>query len=139
MIPNPTAKGKRSEAIILATLVGLEKSVLIPWNELRYDLALDDDGRLVRIQCKTGHVRDGCVRFKMCVADLRRPNGDGGYGGQIDAFAVYCPQNGGVYLIPIEDITCVAEGCLRLDPPRNSQTRALRWARDYEIARFPPG
>jgi hypothetical protein len=52
MIPNPTSKGKTSEAVILAALVKLGKSVLIPWGEERYDLGLDEDSRLVRIQCK---------------------------------------------------------------------------------------
>ena len=56
MIANPTSKGKTSEAVILAALVRLGKSVLIPWEEERYDLALDEGGRLLRIQCKTGHV-----------------------------------------------------------------------------------
>ena len=92
MIINPTAKGKTSEAVILAALVKLGKSVLIPWGEERYDLALDEGGRLVRIRCKTGHIRDGCVCFKTSITDARRPLGDGGYVGQIDAFAVYCPQ-----------------------------------------------
>jgi hypothetical protein len=38
MIPNPTTKGKRTEAVILSKLVCLGKSVLIPWNEERYDV-----------------------------------------------------------------------------------------------------
>ena len=67
------------------------KSVLLPWGEERYDLALDEGDRLVRIQCKTGVLRKGCVVFKTCITDARRPLGDGGYHGQIDAFAVYCP------------------------------------------------
>ena len=105
MILNPTSKGKTSEAImILAALVRMGKSVLIPWGEERYDLALDEGGRLVRIQCKTGHVRDGCVCFKTSITDARRPLGDGEYAGQIDAFAVYCPQIERVYLIPIDEM-----------------------------------
>ncbi len=104
MIINPTARGKRSEAKILSELVEAGKSVLIPWGEERYDLALDEGGRLVRIQCKTGILRGGCVDFKTCVADIRRPLGDGGYHGQIEAFAVYCPQTNKSYLVPIEAV-----------------------------------
>ena len=59
MIINPTARGKRSEATILAKLLEAGSSVLIPWGEERYDVALDVGGRLVRIQCKTGALRDG--------------------------------------------------------------------------------
>jgi len=133
MIPNPTTKGKRTEAAILHALVQLGMSVLIPWNEERYDLAVDEGNRVVRIQCKTGRLRDGCVGFKTCVMDSRRPLGDGGYHGQIDAFGVYCPQNGKTYLIPIEDVPAVTYAVLRIDAPLNGQTTGIRWAHKYEI------
>src|SRR4051794_10328333 len=57
MISNLTSKGKTTEAVILAALVRLGQQVLIPWAEERYDLALDDGGRLVRIQRTTGRLR----------------------------------------------------------------------------------
>ena len=135
MILNPTSKGKASEAVILAALVKLGKSVLIPWGEERYDLALDEDGKLVRIQCKTGHLRDGCVCFKTSITDARRPLGDGGYAGQIDAFAVYCPQIERVYLVPINDVGTTIGARLRLEPAKNGQTWNVRWARDFELVR----
>jgi PD-(D/E)XK endonuclease len=135
MIPNPTAKGKRSEAKILAALVQAGMSVLIPWGEERYDLAVDDNGRLVRIQCKTGIMRGGCVDFKTCIMDRRRPLGDGGCAGQIEAFAVYCPQNDKVYLVPIAAVPCPTLARMRLDPPRNGQVTRIRWAREFELGR----
>ena len=61
MISNPTCKGKTSEAVMLAALVKLGESVLVPCGEDPYELALDERGRLVRIQCNTGHSRDGCA------------------------------------------------------------------------------
>ena len=74
MIINPTAKGKRSEARILAEFVQAGLSVLLPWGEERYDLALDYSGRLVRIQCTSGWIRDGCIEFKTGVADWGDPS-----------------------------------------------------------------
>jgi hypothetical protein len=134
MIPNPTSKGKTSEAIILARLVQLGRSVLIPWGEERYDLALDDGGgRVTRVQCKTGNVRDGCVNFKTSITDARRPGGDGGYAGQIDAFAVYCPQNDKSYLIPIDAVQTTMMARLRIEPAKNGQSWHVRWARDFEL------
>ena len=133
MIPNPTSKGKRTEAILLSALVHLGKSVLIPWGEERYDLAVDEGDRFVRIQCKTGFLRNGCVTFKTCITDARRPLGDGGYAGQIDAFAVFCPQLWRGFLVPIGALTSPFWGYLRVDPPLNGQVRNIRWARDYEI------
>jgi hypothetical protein len=133
MIPNPTSKGKTSEAIILMALVHLGKAVLIPWGEERYDLVVDDGQRFVRIQCKTGILRNGCVVFKTCITDARRPLGDGGYVGQIDAFAVFCPQLKRAFLVPIEVLTSTNYGYLRVEPALNAQVRNIRWARDYEL------
>src|SRR6266545_6149877 len=83
MIPNPTGRGKRSEAIILSALAQTGLSVLLPIGEERFDLVAYDGQPFTRIQCKTGRLRGGCVEFNTCVRDLRRPNGDGGYHGQI--------------------------------------------------------
>jgi hypothetical protein len=136
MIPNPTSKGKTTEAIILAALVRLGKSVLIPWGEERYDLAVDDGGQLVRIQCKTGVLRNGCVVFKTCITDARRPLGDGGYAGQVDAFAVFSPQVKRACLVPLNALTSPNLGCLRVEPTLNGQIRNIRWARDFELERL---
>jgi hypothetical protein len=133
MIPNPTSKGKTSEAIILAALVRLGKCVLIPWGEERYDLVVDEGDKFVRIQCKTGVLRNGRVVFKTCITDARRPLGDGGYAGQIDAFAVFCPQLRRAFLVPIDDLPSPFWGNLRVEPPLNGQVRNIRWARDYEL------
>jgi hypothetical protein len=133
MISNPTSKGKTSEAVILAALVRMRKHVLIPWGEERYDLAIDDNGQLIRVQCKTGSLRNGCIVFKTCITDARRPLGDGGYVGQIDAFAVYCPQIERVYLVPIEAVQTTIGARLRLEPAKNGQTWNVRWARDFEL------
>src|SRR5215475_3402561 len=133
MISSPTGKGKASEAVVLAMLVRLGKHVLLPWGEERYDLALDEGGALVRIQCKTGHLRDGCVCFKTSTTDARRPLGDGGYAGQIDAFAVYCPQLERVHLVPIEAVKTTVGARLRLEPAKNGQTWNIRSARAFEL------
>src|SRR5689334_1414752 len=65
----------------------------------------DEGGRLVRLQGKTGILRNGCIDFKTCITDRRRPLGDGGYGRQIEAFAAaYCPQLDQVCLVPSEAV-----------------------------------
>jgi hypothetical protein len=133
MIPNPTSRGKTTEAIILSILVRQGRSVLIPWGEERYDLAVDDGGRLIRIQCKTGVLRNGCVVFKTCITDARRPLGDGGYAGQVDAFAVFCPQLNQAYMVPIDVLASPFLGILRVQPALNGQVRNIRWARQFEL------
>ena len=78
----------------------------------------------------------GGVCFKTSsITDARRPLGDGGYAGQIDAFAVYCPQIERVYLVPIEAVQTTIAARLRVEPARNGQTWNVRWARDFELVR----
>ena len=66
---------------------------------------------------------------KVC---LRRP-----YRGEIDCFAVYCPENRGVYVVPCADST-PGHVTLRITPPVNSQCKRVRWAADYELGGFEP-
>jgi PD-(D/E)XK endonuclease len=74
---NTTARGELSELEIATALSRAGKSLLRPPSSgLRYDLAVDNgDGTIMRIQCKTGILRDGFVEFRASNADARRPNG----------------------------------------------------------------
>ena len=48
------------------------------------------------------------------------------YEGQIDDFAVYCPDRS-VYLIPIEDVPTRSIGLLRVTPARTVSAKAYAW------------
>ena len=106
----------------------------MPWGaSQRYDFAIDEGGgRITRVQCKTGVYRHGAIYFRTCSADRRRPMGDP-YVGQIDAFAVYCPQLHRAYLVPIGDIPARQLAALRLEPPGNGQAGGIRWAKPYQL------
>jgi hypothetical protein len=113
------------------------RKVLVPFGEnTRYDLVIDDGIRFVRIQCKTGRLRQGAIRFNTCstYGHHQRPgNARRGYHGEIDYFAIFCPDNGGVYLVPIGELRVKTQGALRVEPSGNSQTRKVRLAADYEV------
>ena len=57
------------------------------------------------------------------------------YIGEIDYFAVYCPETSGVYLVPIQYAQVRTKGSLRVHAPRNNQRRLIRLAHEYEIGR----
>jgi hypothetical protein len=49
-----------------------------------------------------------------------------------DLVGVYCAATEQVYLVPIADVP--EKGAyLRFEPPKNGQTRGIRWAKDYVI------
>lgn len=136
---NHKAIGERSEAHIIARLSEAGYDVLRPFGDnLRYDLVIEDaDGRFWRIQCKTGRSNGEYIQF--APASLyyhthagRTAHGSRNYRGQIDYFAVYCPENREVYLIPV-DHAGVSQMNLRLVPTRNKQEKGVRWAEDYVL------
>jgi len=124
----------------LAVMLGLREAgyaISVPFGEnTRYDLIIDDGARLERVQCKTGRLREGAVVLNTASSyahlpsprELRRT-----YDGEIDHFGVYCPETRGVYLIPIDDVTCTKAARLRVEPARNSQQKRIRLASDYQI------
>lgn len=90
------------------------------------------------MQCKTGPLRAGAIRFAVCSCYGHHRNPETArrsYLGQVDLFAVYCPETRGVYLIPVDDLPLKSQAYLRVDEPRNNQRRGIRFAADYEIAR----
>ncbi len=113
--------------------------VLRPFGEnQRYDLLIEDGDRFIRVQCKTGRLRQGAVRFNTCSVNYHHPSNRGSkdyrhdYRGAADAFGVYCPDTDRVYIVPVDEVgTNVA--ALRVEPTKNSQRKRVRWAEDYEL------
>jgi hypothetical protein len=125
--------GDRTVAIILAALIRRGDTVLVPFGDnRRYDIATESAGKLCRIQCKTGRVENGTIRFKTCSTYAHRGRPDKHYRGEIELFGVYCPQTDKVYLVSVDEAGR-AEGVLRIEPPRNGQKALVKYAKDYEV------
>lgn len=132
----PKETGERSEGLILAALLQAGKVVCLPFGDnQRYDLVIDEGDRFVRVQCKTGRVVKDVVVFHSCSLHYHRDKGSRSYRGQADLFGVYVPDLHKVYLVPVADVA-VSNGALRLSPPKNNQTKGVRYAATYELV--PP-
>jgi hypothetical protein len=123
----------------MAAFQGLGLGFYLPFGEnTRCDMVVEIEGELMRVQCKTGRLRDGAVLFSLCsnYGHHRNPQTrHRNYHGQVDYFAVYCHDTTGVYLVPIRDVPGSRQAHLRVDPPRNNQRLSVRFAASYEIAR----
>ncbi|MBO0824177.1 MAG: hypothetical protein J2P27_10005 [Actinobacteria bacterium] len=130
--------GNKTEAIVLTALVHAGYSTLLPFGGGHpYDIGLDVGHKLLRVQCKTGRLlKQGVVFFPTAI--WCRNMSYRSYRGDVDLFGVYCPSTGQVYLVPIEDVPERA-AYLRVVPPKNGQTRCIRWAKDYVIWPTPTG
>jgi hypothetical protein len=133
----PSQKGAAAEAAITAAAIELGLVVLRPLCEgSRYDLMIDLEPELLRVQCKWARRLDG-VLFVNLTTSRHTP---GGYirtaytAAQVDAIAAYSAELGRSFLIPIEEVTGVRAIYLRLEPTRNNQARGIRWADEYGFA-----
>lgn len=135
MKENTKSIGERSEAVILALFLMNSEVVLQPFGDnQRYDLVVDRDGVFLRIQCKTGRLMNGVITF--CTSSSAGGKGKRSYIGEVDYFAVFCPENNNVYLVPIKD--CPKSSMrLRVDPPvNNSSVSTVNWAKDYVYGQY---
>jgi hypothetical protein len=136
---HPKDVGDRSTLAIMLALRERGYAVYVPFGEnTRCDLVIDDGEALARVQCKTGRLREGAVNFKTCSSYAHHPHPKmpaRDYRGEVDWFAVYCPDNGGVYLIPLVDLTTRWQARIRVEPARNAQRKGVRAAAFYEIGR----
>jgi hypothetical protein len=127
-----TVAGNRTEGAVLAALIRTGRTVLLPFGGgHRYDLAYEEDGRLVKVQCKTARLKGGSLKFNTASVDLltrtRRT-----YHGQVDMFGVFSPDLIRVYLVPVA-LLPNTEAMLRVEPAKNAQSRGIRWAADFEL------
>ena len=130
-----TRRGDLSEFEIIVALLRAGRTVLRPLSAgLRYDLVIDNsDGTFVRVQCKTGTLRAGAIVLRVRMSDARRRSGIS-YHGQVDAFAVHCPETGRSYLVPMSEVagsTWTAR--LRVETAKNGQSRKVRAAERFAI------
>ena len=127
-------RGDVTEGAVLGELTKLGLVVAVPWrHDLPYDLLIDAGDRFIRVQCKSGRHKDGCVIFNSASTD--HGQGNRTYVGLADVFAVYCPALDRVFVVPVER-AATRSTRLRLRPSRNGQVRGINNAEDYAVERW---
>ncbi len=102
---NTTQQGNLSQQHIILALMEAGYQVLLPLGEgSRYDLVIEKNGKLSKVQCKTGHLNNGRIEFK--TSSITRKAGGGHKSTpyteqEVDEFAVYCPSLNKVFLVPL--------------------------------------
>jgi len=134
---HPKDIGDRSTLAIMLALQARGHGEFLPFGEnTRIDLLVDYGTRISRVQCKTGRLRDGAVRFNTCSSYAHHSSATitkRTYTGEIDEFAGYCPELGSVYVVPIDDVPTKRMALLHVSAPRHNQRSGVRLAVEYEI------
>lgn len=134
----PSQKGAAAEAAITAEVIKLGLTVLRPLSEgRRYDLIVDLEPRLLRVQCKLARRLDGilAVHLQTC------RHTPGGYvytnysAEEIDAVAAYSFELKQSFLLPIAEVAGMRGVSLRLESTRNNQARRVKWRRTMRWSR----
>jgi hypothetical protein len=136
---DPNRIGNISEMKICTALMAAGKLVWRPLVGFRpCDYLIEDGGAYHRVQCKTGRLFRGAIRFapqrlraakretgwQRCVKD---------YEGDVDFFGIYCPELDSVYLVPITVVGKQRSYSLRVSAARNNQRKQVHWAADYLV------
>ena len=133
---NTKKLGNLTELQCMTYLYGLGYSISIPFgNADKYDLILDIDGKLYKIQVKhsseyidsNGEVE--YIKFK-CTWQSHNTTGysrNKYQENEVDFFATF--YNGQCYLVPVSE--CSIEKRLRIKPPKNNQQKGISFLEDY--------
>lgn len=131
-------KGNLTELKCLTRFVELGYAVSLPYGEnSRYDLIVDYNGKLLKIQVKTSKLVQGteenpeCIEFATCSI---RYNSEGSKRiyytkEEIDYFATVWENV--VYLVPVEE--CSSSKKIRFCLPKNGQRVGITFAEDCTI------
>ena len=134
MRKNPKTTGELTEAICLAIFIRGGETVLLPFGDnQRYDMVLDRDNEFIRVQCKTGRLRNGAVEAATCSSYAHRGKGSKDYTGDADWFAIWCPDTDKVYVIPVSEAP-KRQITLRIIEPNCPVSVNMRWAKEYEYS-----
>lgn len=132
----PSQKGAAAEAAITAAVIQLGLTVLRPLCEgRRYDLVVDLEPRLLRVQCKMARRVRGvlAVGLQTCRYTPKGYVRTSYSAAEIDAIGAYSPELGTCYLLPMPAISNRRALHLRLEPAGNNQAAGINWARDHEL------
>ena len=132
----PTQRGAVAEAAVRLAAIELGLDVLLPVTEGgRYDLVIDLEPRLLRVQCKLAQHLAGVLSVRVSTSRYT-PRGyvwTSYSADEIDAIGVYSPELRQCFIIPVDEASGHRGLHLRLDPTKNNQAERIKWARDYEF------
>ena len=132
----PSQKGAVAEAAFTAAAIELGLVVLRPLCEgRRYDLVLDLEPGLLRVQCKLAQRLGGVLAVRL-KTNRFTPSGyvSTGYSAaEVDAVGIYSAELAQSFLVPIAEISGRRALHLRITPAKNNQLTGVKWARDYAL------
>jgi len=98
----------------------------------RYDLIVDINNKLYRVQCKHGRLENGCITADASNYSHGDNKSKESYVGSADIFGIYSDLTNKVYLVIIDSDTPTSKINLRIEPCKKNYTKKVWWAEEYE-------
>jgi hypothetical protein len=133
-VPNSKRRGDATESRVIHKLVTAGHDVAVPFGDnAKYDLIVDDDGDLYRVQCKTAwRTGEGTIRFNTYSQTTRDGEyHESTYRGEIEAFVVRHPETETIYWIGIDH--AINEKKMDLRFKTEIDHPSINWAETYEF------
>jgi hypothetical protein len=133
-------KGKITELGVAQSFLRLGYQVCEPLvSDSRYDLIVDINGKLFKIQVKTSSLKEDGAFFEFCTSsshtNTNRTINRSYTSQEIDYFATMFEER--CYIIPVEECGSRSQR-LRLLPTKNGQKKNIMFAEDYLIEKTFP-
>ncbi|WP_078555616.1 group I intron-associated PD-(D/E)XK endonuclease [Bacillus alkalicellulosilyticus] len=136
---NSNDKGDISLTSVISFLVKNGVSVCLPITDnKRYDLIMDNNGKLYKMQVKTAKLHNSKAYLDFLACSYRMTS-KGNKAKQytkeeIDGFLIYCFELDAVYLVWINEVEDLKSKVrLRIDKCRNNQENGIRYAQDFVL------
>jgi hypothetical protein len=100
---NTNRTGDISEMVIMQKFIRIGANISIPFNDCPYDLIVDLNGTLYKVQIKSlWNQKDGILRLN--TTQGHKSSGLRSYKNNVDLIAAYCNETEHCILIPIKDV-----------------------------------
>ena len=133
---NNKSKGEISEARALYEFQKHNIPVSLPWGDnQRYDIIAEFGGKFNRIQVKTANEEENGAIKCYCRSSTNHTTNKNlsDYIGQVDYFVFYNQTRDIIALVPIEEVGEKKIINLRFEPPKNGQTKGIRFFADFSF------
>lgn len=130
---HPKQTGILTEHKVITRLIELGYTVsLVIGDNARYDIILDINGELFKVQIKHARLKNGCIVFSAhSTQSNKKISRSISYLGQIDYFIVWCGENDQYYAISVDMLTNEYTISLRIEKAKNNQSTNVNYAGDY--------
>ena len=127
-------KGDIGSTKIMAEITEKLYNVSIPIAEhLKYDLIIEKNGKMCRVQSKYTLMKDNKIEVKIesLWANKKGNHSSKRQKGDYDILAVYCPNTKECYFLADKDFESKTSVILRVNSAKNKNSK-IRWAKDYK-------